>query len=80
MRIITSANIFGAIIKDERKKLGLTQAELGKRAAINQTTLSIIETGNPATRLQTILLLMSALDLEISIGPRTKAESKGDNW
>lgn len=77
---VTSANAFGAIIKDERKKAGFTQTELGKKADINQVTLSLIESGNPATRLLTILRLMSVLDLEMTISKRTETEVTGDNW
>lgn len=77
---VTSAKVFGAIIKDERKKAGLTQAELGKQAGINQVTLSLIESGNSATRMLTMLQLLSVLDLEINISKRTKTELTGDNW
>ena len=77
---VTSANVFGALIKDERKKAGLTQAELGEKAGLNQVTISLIESGNSSTRLLTMLQLLSVLDLEINISKRTKTELMGDNW
>jgi HTH-type transcriptional regulator/antitoxin HipB len=70
---VYSDKAFAQIIRSRRKKLGLTQADLGKRAVLNQTTLSLIENGNPATRLDTILRLLSALDLDLvteSLPPR----------
>ena len=62
----------GALIRRTRKKSGLTQSNLGDRAGLRQETISLVETGNPATRIDTILNILAVLDLEISIGPRTK--------
>ncbi len=79
MRITTPAT-FGAIVKDARKKLHLTQGDLSQKTGINQVTISLLESGNSATRIKTILVLMSALDLEMDISPRNKTDLKGDEW
>ena len=44
----------------------MTQPVCGRR------TISLIETGNPAARLETILGVLAALDLEFHIVPRSK--------
>jgi HTH-type transcriptional regulator/antitoxin HipB len=62
----------GNLIRRTRKKLGLSQAELGDKAGFRQETISLIETGNPATKLETILAVLAALDLEFRIVPRSK--------
>jgi HTH-type transcriptional regulator/antitoxin HipB len=62
----------GAIIRHDRKRRGLSQGALGEIAGLRQETISLIETGNPATRLDTILSLLGALDLEIRIVPRSR--------
>lgn len=62
----------GNLIRRARKKLGLSQAELGDKAGFRQETISLIETGNPATKLETILAVLAALDLEFHIVPRSK--------
>ncbi|KZD08753.1 helix-turn-helix domain-containing protein [Oceanibaculum pacificum] len=62
----------GSILQRARKKQGLTQTELGDRAGLRQETISLMETGNPATRLETLLSVLAALDLEFRIAPRTK--------
>lgn len=62
----------GNLIRRTRKKRGLTQAALGATAGLRQETISLIETGNPATRLETILAVLAALDLEFRIVPRSK--------
>ena len=59
---------FGTLIRRTRKKTGLTQSDLGDRAGLRQETISLVETGNPATRIDTILNILAALDLEISVG------------
>jgi HTH-type transcriptional regulator / antitoxin HipB len=61
----------GAIIRHTRKRLGRSQGALGEIAGLRQETISLIETGNPAARLDTILSLLGALDLEIRIVPRS---------
>lgn len=62
----------GTIIRRQRKRLGLNQSALGDRAGLRQETISLIETGNPATRLDTILAVLAALDLEFQIGARSR--------
>ncbi len=65
----------GAIIQRARKQRGWTQAELGRRTGLRQATISLIETGNPAAKLETILAVLAALDLEIQIAPRAKSRT-----
>lgn len=60
----------GTIIRRNRKRMGLSQSGLGERAGLRQETISLIETGNPATRLDTILAVLAALDLEFQVAAR----------
>lgn len=66
----------GNSIRRARKKLGLTQVALGDRAGLRQETISLIETGNSATRVDTLLSVLAALDLELQIAPRSKKTSR----
>jgi HTH-type transcriptional regulator/antitoxin HipB len=59
-------------VRRARKALGWSQAELGNRAGLRQETISLIETGNPAARIDTILAVIAALDLEFRLAPRSK--------
>ncbi len=63
----------GNLVRRARKREGLSQAELGDKAGLRQETISLIETGHPAAKLQTILSVLAALDLELRIVPRSKA-------
>lgn len=64
----------GNLIRRTRRKLGLSQTALGDRAGFRQEIISLIETGNPATKLETILAVLAALDLEFHIVPRSKGD------
>lgn len=65
----------GHIIRRARKKLGWSQSKLGEKAGLRQETVSLIESGNPAARLETILALLAALDLEFRVTPRSKQDA-----
>lgn len=62
----------GNSVRRARKSLGWSQTELGNRAGLRQETISLIETGNPAARIDTILAVIAALDLEFRLAPRSK--------
>lgn len=65
----------GNLVRRTRKRQQLSQAKLGEKAGLRQETISLIETGNPATKLETILAVLAALDLEFRIAPRAKGGS-----
>lgn len=62
----------GNSIRRARKKRALTQKELGNKAGLRQATISSIESGNPAAKIESLLAILSALDLEFQITPRSK--------
>ena len=65
----------GNLVRRARKKQGLSQSQLGDKAGLRQETISLIETGHPAAKLQTILGILAALDLELRIVPRSKGQA-----
>ena len=65
----------GSIIQRARKKRGWNQTQLGEKAGLRQETISLIETGNPAAKLETILAVLGALDLEFQITTRSKGQA-----
>ncbi|KPN63848.1 XRE family transcriptional regulator [Aliiroseovarius crassostreae] len=66
----------GAIIQRERKKRDWTQATLGERAGLRQATISMIERGETPAKIDTILAILAALDLEFRVGPRSKGQGR----
>ena len=63
----------GNQIRRARKLRAWSQKALGDKAALRQETISLLETGNPAAKIQTILAVLAALDLEFQIAPRSKS-------
>lgn len=66
-----SPHQIGNLVRRQRRRLGLSQMQLGEKAGLRQATVSLIETGNPAVRIDTLLTLLAALDLEFQIAPRS---------
>ncbi|WP_125255849.1 helix-turn-helix domain-containing protein [Brevundimonas fluminis] len=66
----------GVLIQRHRKQRGLSQTELAGLAGLRQEMLSKLESGQPGTRLSSIYAVLSALDLEMTIQPRTKSSSE----
>src|SRR5665213_917541 len=59
------------VLKQRRLNLGLTQAELAARAGIEQSQVSKIER-NLDVRLSTLTRLLTALDVDLLLAPRTR--------
>lgn len=64
----------GNSIRRARKRRGLSQGALGAKAGLRQETISLLENGNGAAKLETILKVLSVLDLEFRIAPRSKGD------
>lgn len=71
-QIARNAKHIGAILQRRRKTLNLSQATLGEKISLRQATISKLEAGEPATRIETLLAALGALGLELVIRPRTK--------
>lgn len=67
----------GNLIRRARKQRGWSQSQLAERVGIRQGTISLIETGNPATRVDTLLALLAALELELQVASRLKDSRAG---
>ena len=62
----------GNLIRRARKQRALSQKALGDKAGLRQETISLIENGNPAAKIETLLAVLAALDLEFQIAARSK--------
>jgi len=77
MQIIARTPLqLGNHVREQRRKLGLSQEQLAAKIGVRQMTVSNIEIAGRA-RLDTLLRLLAALDLELVLRPRTKS-SAGD--
>ena len=62
----------GSYLREQRRKLGLTQEGLAAKAGVRQKTVSDLEQAGTA-RLDTVLRIVAVLDLEIVLRARTKS-------
>lgn len=62
----------GNLIRRARKKRAMSQQELADKAGVRQETISLIENGNPAAKIETLLAVLAAVDLEFRIASRNE--------
>lgn len=60
------ADSFAELLIAERRKAGVTQEELAHRAGLNRTTISQVEKAKAAPRLDTLIRLAGALEVDPS--------------
>lgn len=74
MRPIQTSTAFGSAIRRERRDRGLSQADLAKRAGVGRPWLSELETGKRTAELGRALLVLSALDLAVTLVPQSSLD------
>lgn len=74
--IVRSPDQMGAHIRNIRQKRGLSQAQLADLAGTRQETVSIIERGHDGAKLSTILDLLMALGVDLTLTPRPRASER----
>ncbi len=58
---------YGEILKDKRKELKLTQAQLAEKTGLQRTYISRIEQGNTDIQLSSLLRISQALGLQVGL-------------
>lgn len=66
----------GALLRDARRRSGLTQAELALRAGVTQSVISAYESGARQPSLPTLTRLVAATGLELTVGLRKPAPAR----
>lgn len=66
----------GEALRRYRTLADLSQSQVAAKAGLRQATISQIEGGGSATKIETLCSLLAALDLELTIAPRSKSNSK----
>jgi HTH-type transcriptional regulator/antitoxin HipB len=62
----------GTALARARKSAEKTQAEIAKQANLRQATVSKVENGDQGVRLETVLSLLQASDLELLVRPKQR--------
>ena len=68
--IISSSTDIGRLVRQKRKADGLTLTEAAALCNVGYRFLSNIENGKPTAQIGKVLQVLTALGLEIGIGPR----------
>ena len=73
MPTIRSEMSLGEAVRAARKQRAWTQSDLARAAAVQQKRISAIENGTSSPRLDTILKVLAALDLDLDVIERRPA-------
>jgi HTH-type transcriptional regulator/antitoxin HipB len=74
--LIHSAKDLALLIANRRKKLKLSQAEVGKLVGLKQQTVSGFEIKPESTQLDTLFRILSALNLDIKVMPKNETKTR----
>jgi len=77
--VVTAPAALSVAIRDARRRLGLTQAQLAEVAVVSQPTLSNLERGRSIPSMATLLRILAAADLELVLQDRTTT-GPADAW
>ena len=75
-QIVRTPKQAGEALRRQRRAQGITQQGLSAKARQRQATISRLEAGEPGTSLATLFDILTALNLELEIRPRTKASKE----
>ncbi len=64
----------------QRKKLALTQEEVANRVGLKQKTISAFENKPENTKLSTLFLILSAVNLDMKIKTKDSSKDKNSAW
>jgi HTH-type transcriptional regulator / antitoxin HipB len=76
MQIRTAKDI-GALIRDQRKKQKLDQAELAEKVGVNRRWVLEVERGKPGAEIGLVLKTLDALGLTLSIEGEAAPRRRG---
>lgn len=68
MTVIRSASDLGAAIRERRRGMGWTQAQLAARIGTSRVWVNEVENGKPRAQLALVLQTLAELGLEIRLG------------
>lgn len=65
---------FGEVVRVARLKQKLRQVDLARKASVRQALISDLENGATSAKLDTVIKVLAALDMDLSVVQRQKAE------
>jgi HTH-type transcriptional regulator / antitoxin HipB len=68
--LVTTPSQLSHALKSERKARGLTQEDVGRRVGLLLKTISALENRPESSSIDSLLKLLSALGMELTIAPK----------
>lgn len=78
--LIPSPKALAVVVIEQRKKLKLSQAEVGKRVGLKQQTISAFEIKPESTELNTLFHILSAVNLDMKVLAKDDANKSETLW
>ena len=72
-KVIRNNKELGEALRRARTEKDLRQVDVAKKAGVRQALVSDLENGATTARLDTLLKVLAALDMDLSVVPRRKA-------
>jgi y4mF family transcriptional regulator len=66
---LASTHDLGLYVRDQRRRLGMTQAALGASAQVSRRWLSDLEAGKPTAEVGLVFKVLHALELTLEASP-----------
>lgn len=73
-KIVRNNKEFGEAIRNERLKKKMRQVDLARKASVRQALISELENGATQSKIDTLFKVLAALEMDLEIAPRRKAE------
>jgi HTH-type transcriptional regulator / antitoxin HipB len=78
--IIRSPKALALLVINQRKKLKLSQSEVGNRVGLKQKTISAFENKPEGTKIDTLFHILSAVNVDIRISPKDEVSIGTSKW
>lgn len=78
--LIHSPKELGLLVINQRKKLKLSQSEVANRVGLQQKTISAFENKPESTELNTLFLILSAVNLDMIALAKDKTSKIEEPW
>ena len=78
--LIPSPKELALMVIEQRKKLKLSQADVGKRVGLKQQTISAFENKPASTKLDTLFRILSAVHLDVMLLSKNESLSAKKQW
>ena len=78
--LISSPKELALYAMNQRKKLNLTQSDVGRLVGLKQQTVSEFEINPEGTRIETIFRILSALNLDVQLTAKSEKNLTDSRW